>query len=89
MERKEKQYFYNPNNKDLGELACWCWHKEDPHPRATMTLHYFMDNGEVLCFASFGYWNWTNKIMPTEISYKEFIKNVKKYLPNVNERMCE
>lgn len=84
MKRKEKMYFYNPNNKSMGELACWCWHKEDPRPDRTMTLHYFMENGEIVCFASFGYWSWTNGIEPTEVSYNDFCENVKRLLPNAN-----
>lgn len=83
MQRKPKMYFYDPNNKEIhGELACWCWHKEIDDPEATMTLRYFLPNGEVQIYASFGYWSWTGGETPHEITESEFIENVRKYLPN-------
>lgn len=89
MELKAEQYFYDPNNKALGELACWCWHKEINDPEATMTLRHFLPDGEVQIFASFGYWSWTNGIDPTEVSYEEFIQNVRCYFPDMDENRIQ
>lgn len=83
MGRKPKMYFYDPNNKEFhGELACYCWHEEDPRPDTTMTLHYYLPNGEVQIYASFGYWSWTNGINPHEITEREFIESVRNFLPD-------
>ena len=83
MERKEQMYFYDPNNKKRGgDLACWCWHKEDSHPDTTMTLHYYLPNGERQIYASFGYWTWLDEETPWEVTELEFIENVRRYLPN-------